>query len=36
MDYDFKDICYSLKKVGIKKGDAIYLTGNLSFLGKGS
>ena len=34
MDYDFKDICYSLKKVGIKKGDAIYLTGNLSFLGK--
>ena len=33
MDYDYKQICYSLKKVGIKKRDVIYLTGDLSLLG---
>ena len=32
MDYDYKQICYGLK-CWYKKGDIIYLTGDLSLLG---
>ena len=33
-DFNYKDIIKSLKSVGLKKGDTIYLTGNLSLLGR--
>ena len=33
-DYEYNDIIFSIRKIGLEQGDSVYIHSNLGFLGK--